>query len=188
MITKIGWDLAWHSIRELIDTGLEEERVEKIRESIKAVVGVEALHMLRTRRMGPDALVDVHIQVPPKLSVSEGHQISEMVRRQVIEDIEEVTDVMVHIDPEDDEFAMPCCHLPDRGQIMARLQQYWAGIPEAQQLRVSTMHYLNGKIHLEVELPLAVLGEVAAAERLVERLQAAVDSDKDIAEVKVTFV
>lgn len=188
MITKIGWDLAWHSIRELIDTALDEERVEKIRESIKGVGGVEALHMLRTRRMGPDALVDVHIQVMPKLSVSEGHQISEMVRRQVIEDIEEVTDVMVHIDPEDDEFAMPCCHLPDRGQIMARLQKCWAGIPEAQQLTVADLHYLNGKIHLEVELPLAVLGEVAAAGPLVQRLQDAVGNDKDIAEVRVAFV
>jgi hypothetical protein len=143
--------------------------------------------MLRTRRMGPDALVDVHIQVQPKLSVSEGHQISEMVRRQLIEDIEEVTDVMVHIDPEDDEFAAPCCHLPDSGQIMARLQEYWAEIPEAQQLRVSAVHYLNGKIHLEVELPLAVLSEVTAAEPLVQRLQAAVSDDKDIAEVKVSF-
>jgi hypothetical protein len=187
MITKIGWDLAWHSIRELIDTALDEERVEKIRETIKNVGGVEALHMLRTRRMGPDALVDVHIQVQPKLSVSEGHQISEMVRRQLIEDIEEVTDVMVHIDPEDDEFAAPCCHLPDSGQIMARLQEYWAEIPEAQQVRVSAVHYLNGKIHLEVELPLAVLSEVTAAEPLVQRLQAAVSGDKDIAEVKVSF-
>ncbi|WP_232020216.1 cation diffusion facilitator family transporter [Sulfuriflexus mobilis] len=188
MITKIGWDLAWHSIRELIDTALDEERVEKIRESIKGVGGVEALHMLRTRRMGPDALVDVHIQVMPKLSVSEGHQISEMVRQQVIEDIEEVTDVMVHIDPEDDELATPCCHLPDRGQIMARLQQYWAGIPEAQQLTVADLHYLNGKIHLEVELPLAVLSEIAAAGPLVQRLQDAAGNDKDIAEVRVAFV
>jgi cation diffusion facilitator family transporter len=188
MITKIGWDLAWHSIRELIDTGLDEERVEKIRESIKGVVGVEALHMLRTRRMGPDALVDVHIQVPPKLSVSEGHQISEMVRRQVIEDIEEVTDVMVHIDPEDDEFATPCCHLPDRGQIMARLSRYWSEIPEAKEIQAYNLHYLNGKIHVEIDLPLVVLGELAAAEPLVERLQAAVSSDKDIAEVKVAFV
>lgn len=188
MIAKIGWDLAWHSIRELIDTSLDEERVGQIRESIKAVGGVDALHMLRTRRMGPDALVDVHIQVQPKLSVSEGHQISEMVRQQVIEDIEEVTDVMVHIDPEDDEFAASCCHLPDRGQIMSRLEQVWAGIPEAQQLTVSSLHYLNGEIHLEVELPLAVLDEVTAAEPLVQRLQAAVSNDKDIAEVKVAFV
>lgn len=187
MIAKIGWDLAWHSIRELIDTSLDEERVAMIRESIIGVGGVEALHLLRTRRMGPDALVDVHIQVQPKLSVSEGHQISEMVRQRVIADIEEVADVMVHIDPEDDELAISCCHLPDRGQIIARLQGYWAGIPEAQQMTVRTFHYLNGQIHLEVELPLAVLGELALAEPLVQRLQDAVSADKDIAELKVCF-
>jgi len=73
MIAKISWGLVWHSVRELIDTGLEPERVEAIRNSILNVDGVKALHILRTRRMGSDALVDVHIQVPPTISVSEGH-------------------------------------------------------------------------------------------------------------------
>lgn len=187
MITKIGWDLAWHSIRELIDTALDEEQVEKIRETIKAVDGVEALHMLRSRRMGPDALIDVHIQVQPRLSVSEGHQISEMVRRRVIDDIEEVTDVTVHIDPEDDEFATSCCQLPERGQIMARLQQYWDGIPEAKQINAYTLHYLDGKIHVEVQLPLSVLGENTQGSELVNKMQDAVTDDAEIAGIRISF-
>lgn len=187
MIAKIGWDLAWHSIRELIDTSLDEERVEKIRESIKTVDGVEALHLLRSRRMGPDALIDVHIQVQPRLSVSEGHQISELVRRRVIADIEEVTDVTVHIDPEDDELATSCCQLPERGQIMARLQQYWEAIPEAKQINDYTLHYLDGKIHIEVQLPFSVLGENVLASELANKMRAAVTDDAEIAGVRVSF-
>ncbi|MDT8404077.1 cation diffusion facilitator family transporter [Sulfuriflexus sp.] len=187
MIARIGQELAWHSIRELIDTGLDEERIVKIRETIKNVDGVVALHMLRSRRMGPDAFVDVHIQVQPKLSVSEGHQISEMVRRQLIDDIEEVSDVMVHIDPEDDEFAMDCCDLPDRRQIIARLQQYWAGIPEAKEINSYNLHYLNGKIHVEAKLPLAVVSDSRQATELGERLQRATRDDDEIAEVAICF-
>jgi cation diffusion facilitator family transporter len=45
MIAKIGWDLSLHSLRELIDTGLEPERVEAIRKTILAVDGVQSLHV-----------------------------------------------------------------------------------------------------------------------------------------------
>ena len=186
MITKIGWDLAWHSIRELIDTALDEEQVDKIRQTIKAVDGVVALHMLRSRRMGPDALIDVHIQVEPKLSVSEGHQISEMVRHRVIADIDEVTDVTVHIDPEDDELAASSAGLSEREQVIARLQQYWQAIPEAKQIDAYTLHYLDGKIHVEVQLPLNALSSTQAAE-LVDKIQKATVEDAEIAEINISF-
>jgi cation diffusion facilitator family transporter len=107
MVAKIGWDLAWQSVHELVDTALDPERVEAIRREILSVGGVRELHMLRTRMMGGDALVDVHVLVDPKLSVSEGHYIGEKVRERLITEIEEVSDVMVHVDPEDDEKMKP---------------------------------------------------------------------------------
>jgi len=91
MIAKIGWDLLWKSLQELIDTSLEDEQVEAIRKFIIGVHGVQALHMLRTRRSGADALIDVHILVDPVLSVSEGHQIGEQVRAGLIEQMEDGT-------------------------------------------------------------------------------------------------
>ena len=126
MIAKIGWDLLWKSLQELIDTSLEEDKVDAIREAILDVAGVRALHMLRTRRSGSDALVDVHILVDPGLSVSEGHMIGERVRTRLIGEMDDVSDVTVHIDPEDDEVASPCTDLPLRDEIMQRLEEGWA--------------------------------------------------------------
>lgn len=172
MIAKISWDLSWHSLRELIDTGLEPERVKAIRKSILAVDGVKTLHILRTRRMGADALVDVHIQVEPELSVSEGHQISEFVRQRVIRDIDEVADVMVHIDPEDDELYSPNVKLPLRQALLDKLAEYWKNIPEAGQIEDITLHYLEGKIKVDLLLPLSVLGGDISRQ---QRLQATFD-------------
>lgn len=154
MIAKIGWDLSWSSLRELIDTALDAEEVESIRESIMAVEGVRALHMLRTRRSGGNAFVDVHLLVDPQLSVSEGHQIGERVRRQLEGDASDVTDVTVHIDPEDDEKNSPCDHLPLREEILVMLNRQWENIPLASRIRNVTLHYLNGKVHLDLTLPL----------------------------------
>ena len=157
MIAKIGWDLAWNSLKELVDTGLDSERVKAIEKSILDVDGVGTLHILRTRQIGADALVDVHIQVDPYLSVSEAHYISETVRSKLIKEIEEVIDVMVHIDPEDDENLPAIIKLPLRQEMLKKLEQAWEGITESKEIENITLHYLQGKIEIELLLPLAIL-------------------------------
>ncbi len=188
MIAKISWDLSWHSVRELIDTGLEPERVKAIRKSILAVDGVKTLHILRTRRMGSDALVDVHIQVAPQLSVSEGHQISEFVRQQVISDIDEVADVMVHIDPEDDEIYRPNIKLPLRQALLAKLSTHWSEIPESQQIEDVTLHYLAGKIKVNLLLPLSVLeGGNSKQHQLDERFSQVAQKVAEVDSINLIF-
>ncbi|MBI3547124.1 MAG: cation transporter, partial [Gammaproteobacteria bacterium] len=63
MIAKVGVELAWKSVRELVDTGLETKELDSIRRTILSVSGVKALHFLRTRHVGEQALADVHIIV-----------------------------------------------------------------------------------------------------------------------------
>lgn len=189
MVAKIGWDLGWQAIKELVDTGLETERVEAIRKAIGEVQGVQALHMLRTRRMGPDALVDVHILVHPKCSVSEGHQIAEAVRARVVRDIEEVTDVMVHIDPENDEVRPVNIRLPLREELIERLREQWSHIGEAERIEKITLHYLRGRVQVEVVLPLAVLGRDAeqADRRLKALFEKAAASNREVEHVALYY-
>ncbi len=190
MIVKIGWDLAWHSIRELVDTALEAERVEAIRQTILDVDGVVSLHVLRTRRMAGEALVDVHIQVAPHISVSEGHYVSETVRARVIKEIEEVADVMVHIDPENDEVSPPNTRLPLRHKLLARLEQQWQDVAAASRIQDVTLHYLDGHIQVELKLPLTLLGEEPQARR--DSLQAEFDEVaarlEDVSSIRLNFI
>ena len=172
-IAKIGWDIGWHSLRELVDTGLERERVDAIRKTILETYGVSALHMLRTRKMGGDALVDVHVQVDPVLSASEGHHISETVRSTLIREIPEVADVMVHIDIEDDQAAADSMELPARGIVLAELKEFFRDIPAAAEIRRTMLYYVGGQIQIELTLPLAVLKKPAEAAGLLQQFQQA---------------
>jgi len=187
MIARIGWELAYSSFRELIDTALDQERVQEIENLIEGVDGVNTLHMLRTRSMGADALVDVHILVDPKLSVSEGHLISEQVRQQLMEKIEDVRDVMVHIDPEDDEAVAPSSHLPGRKQILSELHRCWQTIEPAAWVDDVTLHYLNGAIHVEAILPLHRFASLTDADEAVEALCKAAKEIKEIENIKILF-
>ena len=188
MVGKVGWDLARRGTQELIDTALEPDKVSAIREAILSVDGVQALHMLKTRRMGSEALVDVHIILAdPYVSVSEGHQISETVRANLIRGFEEISQVMVHIDPEDDELIAPNRDLPLRDQAMARLEALWAPIPAARHISKVNLHYINGRLQLEVVLPFSALADGERPEALAEALAKAVSVDDDVDEVKVYF-
>ncbi|CAK0770166.1 ferrous-iron efflux pump FieF [Gammaproteobacteria bacterium] len=192
MILQVAWELSSKALRELIDTGLERERVADIERAILSVHGVQAMHLLRTRQMGANALVDVHILLSiPEISVSEGHQISETVRAKLIQEIEEVVDVVVHIDPEDDEKQSSCLHLPLRDQVLAKVDELWKDIPGITPLQEVILHYLDGKVHLDVVLPLDVLAEeeylVARTQEIEAVLHQAVAGDPQIGQIRVRF-
>ncbi|OOG20606.1 cation-efflux pump [Thioalkalivibrio denitrificans] len=187
LIAHMGGRLIWESARELVDTGLGEEKVERIRETILGVEGVKGLHMLRTRRMAGSALADVHILVPPRISISEGHQISERVRMAVTDAFEDVIDVTVHIDPEDDEHQPPAIHLPDRTTVLEALHREWADIPETRHLENVVLHYLGGRIHVELYLPRSSAEDPDVAARLVKSLQTASKRVPEVGEVVVFF-
>jgi divalent metal cation (Fe/Co/Zn/Cd) transporter len=102
MIVRMGVVFSWEAMQELIDTGLSVEEVDSIRQVIVDTPGVSSLHELRTRRMAHRSLVDAHVCVDPRISVSEGHRIAEMTRKRVLDSHPTVSDVLVHVDVEDD--------------------------------------------------------------------------------------
>lgn len=147
LIVKMGWDYAWNSVKELVDTAVNPELTSKIEEVIQGVDGVEKIHQLRTRSMGEDVLIDVHILVSPKISVSEGHYIAQHVHHALIDQVESVKDVIVHVDPEDDERFSPSLHLPSRKMIQGLLNAVLIDFP---QVLFWNLHYLDGKIGIDI--------------------------------------
>ena len=149
MIAYMGIQFAREALLELVDTGLDEEEVRAIRNTLKSIPGVVGLHELRTRKMADNALVDAHIMVDPKISVSEGHYIAEAARGAVLKG-HHVMDVMVHIDPEDDAQARPNAHLPQRHLLLAHLnRRLGKSLPASTRI---VLHYLGGKVDAELLL------------------------------------
>ncbi|AKX44065.1 hypothetical protein AKN87_02300 [Thiopseudomonas alkaliphila] len=169
MIVKIGWDQTWSAIRELIDTGLEPQKIKAIKRVIKQVEGVKSMHMLRSRRMAGTSLIDVHIEVDSHLSVSEGHHIGDYVRMRLMEEHESIGDVMIHIDPEDDALSDLCADLPLRHHVLEQLAISWQGVIAPAVLGRATLHYLSGQIEVDLLLPLPEVIEPQLAEQLRQK-------------------
>jgi cation diffusion facilitator family transporter len=186
-VAKIGIQLGWPAISELVDTGLDKEQVQHIRRTILAVDGVRELHLLRTRRIGGRALVDVHIIVDEDISVSEGHYISELVRTRLVNEVDVVADALVHIDPEDDTHLTPARDLPSRSAVHAQLKARFRDIDATAQIERITLHYVGGRLRIELLLPLSVLASPDAGRQLAARFQAAVAKDPLIETLDVRF-
>lgn len=84
---------------ELLEGALPEEERLSIVRAIEGVEGVQGWHRLRTRRLGRQALVDVHIQVAPELSVSSAHRIATRVEEAVSRALGGPASVTVHVEP-----------------------------------------------------------------------------------------
>ena len=166
MIAHMGTKFALEALAELIDTGLSAEEVEAIRATLLATPGVRSLHDMRTRKMADNALVDAHIIVDPKISVSEGHFIAETARQAVLRR-HHVMDVMVHIDPEDDMKFKPNNHLPSREVLLEHLAgRLGDDLPLGKR---TMLHYLDGKIDAELFLDPAIYRDTAKIEALQQR-------------------
>ena len=163
MIVRMGAVFAWEAVQELIDTGLSFEEVDSIRQVIIDTPGVASLHELRTRRMAHRSLVDAHVCVDPRISVSEGHHIAELTRKRILDSHESVSDVLVHVDVEDDpEHDVKSHGMPDREELTRALAPLLAGLPEPQRI---LLHYLDDRIEAEVYLPRETLENAAAVSR-----------------------
>ncbi len=187
MIIKMGWELAWSNVQELVDTGLDAATLSSIKSTIINTPGVCALHQLRTRQMAGNILIDVHILVDGQLSVSEGHYIASQVEAALISHFESVIDVTVHVDPENDEISTPSKDLPSRQELNDLLKVRWQQLKGYEVISALNIHYLKGKLILEVVLPISVLSTPRESETLQTSYMNAVKDIKGIEKVYLLF-
>ncbi|UCD63568.1 MAG: cation transporter [Candidatus Zixiibacteriota bacterium] len=101
-IAKVGAALAWEGFKQVIDTAPDRRILDRLVETAQAVKGVWQVHDVRARYSGSQIFVEMHIVVDAELTVREGHRIADEVRNHVVNEVDDVTYVIVHVDPEDD--------------------------------------------------------------------------------------
>lgn len=151
-VGKIGWDLTWTSIKELVDTALPEERVNELRETVAEVDGIISVHNFKSRSMGSKSLLEMHIQVPPYCSASEGHWIGDTAVMRLLQRFDDIGHVIFHIDTYDDEEENFCRILPLRKEIEQVLADAISPLLPHCTDYYLTLHYLHDLIEIELKL------------------------------------
>lgn len=159
LIIKISIQMIAAGVKELIDTAVDEKTHQEFVAFIQKIPGVQSIHQLRTRTHGENVFIDIHIIVDPFISVSEGHYIGEQVRVLLIKQFKNVRDVTVHVDPEDDEEFTNSLNLPARNIILLDLKKYWQHLPGYNNIIKFTFHYLKGRLHVEIVMPISAISQ-----------------------------
>lgn len=91
--------IIWPNLKELVDAGAPAEMRKRIGDIAARNPAVLQVHDIRTRFIGSNIQLVLHIVVNGGISVREGHAIAKEVEHRLIREIEEVIDVEIHVDP-----------------------------------------------------------------------------------------
>ncbi|MGD8439368.1 MAG: cation diffusion facilitator family transporter [Holophagae bacterium] len=87
------------AIDELVDAGAPSAQREQLERLALDVEGVLAAHALRTRYIGSELAVDLHIEVDPDITVADGFAIARRVKQSLLRHGPGVADVVVQLEP-----------------------------------------------------------------------------------------
>jgi cation diffusion facilitator family transporter len=99
-IIKVGLQILFTNINDLLDTGVSKEKIKDIEQLILTQENVKGVHKLRTRKLANYIYIDLHLEVDGNLTVTQGHDISENVKQNLLKNNSKIIDVMVHLEPE----------------------------------------------------------------------------------------
>ncbi|RII27356.1 MAG: cation transporter [Geobacter sp.] len=102
-IFHIGFETFFSAAHDLMDGQPPAELIADMRALAEGVPGVEHVHEIRGRRSGQYLIVDLKLDMDPEMTVKRSHDIATEVTRRIFERFPNVGDVMIHINPHDEE-------------------------------------------------------------------------------------
>jgi cation diffusion facilitator family transporter len=99
LIGKAAITMMLPALKELLEASLPADIERAIMTTIRSVDGVRDPHGLRTRRIGPEIVIDVHVRMARDLTVEVSHRITQEVERKLRARFGVGTIVMIHVEP-----------------------------------------------------------------------------------------
>jgi cation diffusion facilitator family transporter len=95
----LGAHAARENLNQLLDRTPQDDHFGQVRAAALRVEGVQGVEKVRIQHAGPDAHVDIDIEVDPEMNVADAHVITQHVRAEIQRDWPSVREVVVHVEP-----------------------------------------------------------------------------------------
>jgi len=99
LMVILGINSAKNNLNQLMDKVPDANFFDRVKTAAMGVHGVLDTEKIRIQIYGPDAHVDIDVEVDPQLPVETAHRISQEVRAEIQKEWPSVRDVTVHIEP-----------------------------------------------------------------------------------------
>ncbi len=98
-ILKVGFQIFMQTNRDLMDANTEPELYNKVFSAVESVNGAANPHRVRIRKIGNYYMVAMDIEVDGEISIRQAHEICVKVEDSIQQKIDNVFDIMIHIEP-----------------------------------------------------------------------------------------
>ncbi len=103
MIIGVSGKIFFEALLELSEHSADSESIQKIKIALSREKSLSSWHALRTRKLGAELIVDVHVLVNPELSVLSSHEISIRIEKEIEKELSRPVNVLVHVEPDVEE-------------------------------------------------------------------------------------
>ncbi|MBF4695722.1 cation diffusion facilitator family transporter [Fusibacter ferrireducens] len=110
LIVKVAVEIFLPAINELLETSLDPEEMEWVKNVLRKEAGVVGFHEVRARKLGNKTAVEFHIMVDPLINITDAHDISTDIEDTLKDKFGENSIVTVHIEPYSEEEAQNGLH------------------------------------------------------------------------------
>jgi len=98
-VIKSALEIFLEANTELMDGGSDKEHYKEVFNAVKTVEEAGHPHRVRMRRIAGFWDIDIDIEVPPNKTVIEAHWIAHKVENAIKMRVENVYDIMIHVEP-----------------------------------------------------------------------------------------
>lgn len=100
MIMLVAVKIIGGCVHEFAERAVDRETLAQIESVLQADGRIHQWHQLRTRSVGREVFIDLHILVDPMLSITDAHQIADALESNLHEQIARPVNVVVHVEPD----------------------------------------------------------------------------------------
>ena len=99
MIIGVAGKILYEGLIEITEHSADKESIETINHILSGELGVLDWHALRTRKVGGELFIDLHLLVDPGICVRDSHVICERVEDRIEKELKKPVNVLIHIEP-----------------------------------------------------------------------------------------
>ncbi len=100
MIILVAVKIIASCVEEFAEQSVDLGTVEQIKRVISSEERIHDWHKLRTRSVGREIFLDLHILVDPDLSITEAHEIAESLENDIHRELVRPVNIVVHVEPD----------------------------------------------------------------------------------------
>jgi cation diffusion facilitator family transporter len=169
LIGKAGVDIGRESFMDLIDTAADKKTRNRIERIIRDMKEVVSYHDFKTRKIGNRVISELHIEVNPSISVVEGHSIAKNLKEKIVGSVEEVGDILIHVEPTGDRDGI--VYGVDKDKIHENVVKVCENILGIKGLHSLKVHHFGSDIVLNIDIEVAPSSTVAESHIIAKEVK-----------------